>query len=125
MWASEPQLRQGAAATTTGTARAVATAINLGRHTGHAPRSTRGMQCGTAAGNRCDRVGRMSTDTAEYKFNAGPPPLASHPGETGVATATATEITVTVAVARGRHHHTHGDGTRPSCYTDERVSLLA
>ena len=46
-----------AAATATATARAVATVINHGRHTGHAPRSTRGMQCGTAAGNRGVRVG--------------------------------------------------------------------
>ena len=67
----------------------------------------------------------MSTDTAECKYNAGPAPLISYSGETSVATATATGITVTVAVARGRHHHAHGDGTRPSCFADERVPLLA
>ena len=63
------------------------------------------------AGRRGDRVGRISTDTAECEYDAGSPLLPSCTGKTGVATATATGITVTVGVARGRRRHDEGGGT--------------
>ena len=67
-------------------------------------------------GDRGDQSGRMSTDTAVCKYNAGPAHLASYSGETDVATATATGITVTVAVARGRRRHDDGIGTAELFY---------
>ena len=61
-------------------------------------------------GDRGDQAGRMSTDTAVCKYNAGPAHLALYTGQTGAATAMVTGNTVTGAVARGRRRHHEGDG---------------
>ena len=87
-----------------------------GCSTAQPPRSTRGMQCGTAVGDRGGHVGRMSTDTAVCKHNAGPAHLGLNTAQTGAATATVTGIIATGAVARGRRRHHEGDGPAELLY---------
>ena len=82
----------------------------------------RGMQCETAVGNRGAHVGRMSTDTAVCKHNAGPAHLAFYSGETDAATATVTGNTATGAVARGRHRHHEGGETTELFYQWARAA---
>ena len=82
----------------------------------------RGMQCETAVGNRGDHVGRMSTDTAVCKHNAGPAHLAFYSGETDAATATVTGNTATGAVARGHHRHHEGGETTELFYQWARAA---
>ena len=81
-----------------------------GRSTAHPPRSTRGNAMWGGVGDRGDQSGRMSTDTAVCKYNAGPAHLGLNTAQTGAATATVTGIIVTGAVARGRRRHHEGDG---------------
>ena len=66
-------------------------------------------------GDRGDQSGRMSTDTAVCKYNAGPAHLALYTAQTGAATATVTGNTATGAVARGRRRHHEGGGTAELC----------
>ena len=80
------------------------------------------MQCETAVGNRGDHVGRMSTDTAVCKYNAGPAHLTLYPDETEVATATVTGNTATGAVARGRRRHHEGGETAELFYQWARAA---
>ena len=72
-------------------------------------------------GDRGDQSGRMSTDTAVCKYNAGPAHLGLNTAQTGAATATVTVITVMGAVARGRRRHPEGDGPAELFYQWARV----
>ena len=96
--------------------------LSPGCPTAQPPRSTRGMQCETAVGNRGAHVGRMSTDTAVCKHNAGPAHLAFYSGETDAATATVTGNTATGAVARGHHRHHEGGETTELFYQGARAA---
>ena len=111
-----PQLQQPAVATGSYSKRLQLPSLSPGCPTAKPPRSTRGMQCETAVGNRGDHVGRMSTDTAVCKYNAGLAHLGLNTAQTGAATATVTGITATGAVARGRRRHHEGDGPTERFY---------
>ena len=111
-----PQLQLPAVATGSYSKGLQLPSLSPGCPTAQPPRSTRGMQCETAVGNRGDHVGRMSTDTAVCKYNAGPAYLALYSGETDVATATVTGNTVTGAAARGRRRHHEGGDTAELFY---------
>ena len=73
-------------------------------------------------GDRGDQAGRMSTDTAVCKHNAGPGHLAFYSGETDAATATVTGNTATGAVARGRRRHHEGGGPAELFYQWARAA---
>jgi len=104
------QLQQPTAATGSYSKGLQLPSLSPGCPTAEPPRPTRGVQCETAVGNRGDHVGKMSTDTAVCKHNAGPAHLGLNTAQTGAATATVTGIIVTGAVARGRRRHHEGDG---------------
>mgnify|MGYP003315657028 CR=1 FL=1 len=117
------QLQQPTAATGSYSKGLQLPSLSPGCPTAQPPRSTRGMQCGSAVGNRGDHVGRMSTDTAVCKHNAGPAHLAFYSGETDAATATVTGNTATGAVARGRRrHHNEGGETTELFYQWARAA---
>ena len=118
----EPQLQLPAVATGSYSKGLQLPSLSPGCPTAQPPRSTRGMQCETAVGNRGDHVGRMSTDTAVCKHNAGPAHLALYSGETDVATATVTGSVVTGAVARGRRRHHEGGRTAELYYQWARTA---
>ena len=117
-----PQLQLPAVATGSYSKGLQLPSLSPGCPTAQPPRSTRGMQCETAVGNRGAHVGRMSTDTAVCKHNAGPAHLAFYSGETDAATATVTGNTATGAVARGHHHHHEGGETTELFYQWARAA---
>ena len=117
-----PQLQLPAVATGSYSKGLQLPSLSPGCPTAQSPRSTRGMQCEKAVGNRGDHVGRMSTDTAVCKHNAGPAHLAFYSGETDAATATVTGNTATGAVARGRHRHHEGGETTELFYQWARAA---
>ena len=73
-------------------------------------------------GDRGDQSGRVSTDTAVCKHNAGPGHLAFYSGETDAATATVTGNIATGAVARGRRRHHEGGETTELFYQWARAA---
>ena len=93
-----------------------------GHSTAHPPRSTRGNAMWGGVGDRGDQSGRMSTDTAVCKYNAGPAHLGLNTAQTGAATATVTGNTATGAVARGRRRHHEGGETTELFYQWARAA---
>ena len=96
--------------------------VRVGRFHGASSAINAGNAMWGGVGDRGDQAGRMSTDTAVCKYNAGPAHLALYTAQTGAATATVTGNTVTGAVARGRRRHHEGGGTAELFYQWARAA---